>query len=245
MKVSCPTCQTNYNIDDKRIPPGGAKLKCARCQNTFPIRPPRTGCATRSPFRCRAPPRLRPPPSRCRAPPRPRPPPFRCRASPRPRPPFRCRARRASGRRHSAAGAAAPQSAAIPLPGSPRPGRRHSAAPCRPRPSVRGGRRGTTTPGMSRSPRASSPSPSLPTAAFREMIRPAAAPARPTAPRSAAAPRGTSTSPTPAPAPTRQAPQPRYAGHTTRTPRTTRACRRRPPFRCRATADPQDAYPCR
>ncbi|MBF5042853.1 tetratricopeptide repeat protein [Aggregicoccus sp. 17bor-14] len=39
MKVSCPSCQTNYNIDDKRIPPGGAKLKCARCQNTFPIRP--------------------------------------------------------------------------------------------------------------------------------------------------------------------------------------------------------------
>jgi predicted Zn finger-like uncharacterized protein len=39
MKVSCPTCQTNYNIDDKRIPPGGAKLKCARCQNMFPIKP--------------------------------------------------------------------------------------------------------------------------------------------------------------------------------------------------------------
>ncbi|TQF10978.1 tetratricopeptide repeat protein [Myxococcus llanfairpwllgwyngyllgogerychwyrndrobwllllantysiliogogogochensis] len=39
MKVSCPSCQTNYNIDDKRIPPGGAKLKCARCQTTFPIRP--------------------------------------------------------------------------------------------------------------------------------------------------------------------------------------------------------------
>ncbi|HYO55659.1 tetratricopeptide repeat protein [Archangium sp.] len=38
MKVSCPSCQTNYNIDDKRIPPGGAKLKCARCQNTFPIK---------------------------------------------------------------------------------------------------------------------------------------------------------------------------------------------------------------
>ncbi|MCY1016044.1 tetratricopeptide repeat protein [Pyxidicoccus sp. MSG2] len=39
MKVSCPSCQTNYNIDDKRIPPGGAKLKCARCQTTFPIKP--------------------------------------------------------------------------------------------------------------------------------------------------------------------------------------------------------------
>ncbi|MBZ4412866.1 zinc-ribbon domain-containing protein [Myxococcus sp. XM-1-1-1] len=38
MKVSCPSCQTNYNIDDKRIPPGGAKLKCARCQTTFPIK---------------------------------------------------------------------------------------------------------------------------------------------------------------------------------------------------------------
>jgi predicted Zn finger-like uncharacterized protein len=43
MKVSCPTCQTNYNIDDKRIPPGGAKLKCAKCQNTFPIRAPSEG----------------------------------------------------------------------------------------------------------------------------------------------------------------------------------------------------------
>lgn len=38
MKVSCPSCQTNYNIDDKRIPAGGAKLKCAKCQNLFPIR---------------------------------------------------------------------------------------------------------------------------------------------------------------------------------------------------------------
>ncbi|MDC0714324.1 tetratricopeptide repeat protein [Stigmatella sp. ncwal1] len=39
MKVSCPSCQTNYNIDDKRIPAGGAKLKCAKCQATFPIKP--------------------------------------------------------------------------------------------------------------------------------------------------------------------------------------------------------------
>ncbi|HYH99476.1 tetratricopeptide repeat protein [Hyalangium sp.] len=46
MKVSCPTCQTNYNIDDKRIPPGGAKLKCAKCQNTFPIRPLSESLAT-------------------------------------------------------------------------------------------------------------------------------------------------------------------------------------------------------
>ncbi|ATB31741.1 tetratricopeptide repeat protein [Melittangium boletus] len=45
MKVSCPSCQTNYNIDDKRIPPGGAKLKCARCQNTFPIKPDESASA--------------------------------------------------------------------------------------------------------------------------------------------------------------------------------------------------------
>src|SRR6185436_19430463 len=39
MRVSCPSCSTTYNIDDKRIPAGGAKLKCAKCQTTFPIRP--------------------------------------------------------------------------------------------------------------------------------------------------------------------------------------------------------------
>ena len=48
MKVSCPSCQTNYNIDDKRIPPGGAKLKCARCQNTFPIKPDESASAPAS-----------------------------------------------------------------------------------------------------------------------------------------------------------------------------------------------------
>lgn len=38
MRVSCPSCQTNYNIDDKRVPPGGAKLKCSKCQTLFPIK---------------------------------------------------------------------------------------------------------------------------------------------------------------------------------------------------------------
>ena len=35
MRATCPSCHTNYNIDDKRIPPGGAKLKCAKCQTLF------------------------------------------------------------------------------------------------------------------------------------------------------------------------------------------------------------------
>ncbi|HEX4621887.1 MAG TPA: zinc-ribbon domain-containing protein, partial [Myxococcaceae bacterium] len=38
MRVSCPSCHTNYNIDEKRIPAGGAKLKCTKCQTTFPIK---------------------------------------------------------------------------------------------------------------------------------------------------------------------------------------------------------------
>src|ERR671930_774751 len=39
MRVTCPFCQTKYNIDDKRVPPGGAKLKCAKCKTLIPIMP--------------------------------------------------------------------------------------------------------------------------------------------------------------------------------------------------------------
>src|SRR5215470_1869410 len=35
MRATCPSCHTNYNIDDKRIPSGGAKLRCAKCQTLF------------------------------------------------------------------------------------------------------------------------------------------------------------------------------------------------------------------
>jgi predicted Zn finger-like uncharacterized protein len=38
MRVTCPSCQAAYNIDDQRIPPGGAKLKCSRCQTLIPVR---------------------------------------------------------------------------------------------------------------------------------------------------------------------------------------------------------------
>jgi predicted Zn finger-like uncharacterized protein len=40
MRVTCPSCQAAYNIDEKRVPPGGAKLKCSKCQSLFPIRAP-------------------------------------------------------------------------------------------------------------------------------------------------------------------------------------------------------------
>ncbi len=38
MKVSCPSCKTQLNIDDGKIPPGGARIKCPTCQNIFPFK---------------------------------------------------------------------------------------------------------------------------------------------------------------------------------------------------------------
>lgn len=37
MRANCPSCNTAYNVDDAKIPPGGARLKCAKCATTFPI----------------------------------------------------------------------------------------------------------------------------------------------------------------------------------------------------------------
>ncbi|MDP3571697.1 MAG: tetratricopeptide repeat protein [Archangium sp.] len=39
MKVSCQSCSSVLNIDDKKIPPGGARIKCPTCQNVFPVKP--------------------------------------------------------------------------------------------------------------------------------------------------------------------------------------------------------------
>jgi predicted Zn finger-like uncharacterized protein len=37
MRVTCPSCQATYTLDERRIPQGGAKLKCTKCQNIFPV----------------------------------------------------------------------------------------------------------------------------------------------------------------------------------------------------------------
>ncbi|MBE2253867.1 MAG: zinc-ribbon domain-containing protein, partial [Myxococcus sp.] len=39
MKVACPSCQSSLTIDDKKIPAGGARIKCPTCQNIFPVKP--------------------------------------------------------------------------------------------------------------------------------------------------------------------------------------------------------------
>jgi predicted Zn finger-like uncharacterized protein len=37
MNVQCPVCQAVYRIDPGRIPPGGVRAGCARCNAAFPI----------------------------------------------------------------------------------------------------------------------------------------------------------------------------------------------------------------
>ncbi|HNW82505.1 MAG TPA: tetratricopeptide repeat protein [bacterium] len=38
MKIKCPHCNTNYNVDDSRIPEKGLLVKCSVCQNQYRIK---------------------------------------------------------------------------------------------------------------------------------------------------------------------------------------------------------------
>ncbi len=40
MIVTCPNCQTRYNLPDNKIPPGGAKVKCSKCAHVFKAEAP-------------------------------------------------------------------------------------------------------------------------------------------------------------------------------------------------------------
>lgn len=35
MIVTCPNCQTRYNLPDDKVPPGGAMVKCSKCAHVF------------------------------------------------------------------------------------------------------------------------------------------------------------------------------------------------------------------
>ncbi len=39
MIIACPSCKARYKVDESRIPPGGATLRCQRCQGLFLVRP--------------------------------------------------------------------------------------------------------------------------------------------------------------------------------------------------------------
>ncbi len=60
MRVTCPACQATYNLDERRIPPGGAKLKCTKCQNVFPIQSPPADAVPLPPGSPQRPPPRRP-----------------------------------------------------------------------------------------------------------------------------------------------------------------------------------------
>ena len=40
MIVTCASCLTKFSLDDSKIPPQGAKVRCSRCQHVFQVVPP-------------------------------------------------------------------------------------------------------------------------------------------------------------------------------------------------------------
>ena len=126
MNIRCPQCQTTFRVDASRIPPQGARARCARCGNKFTIRPPGPVQAhTVAPAATRPPaPRPAPPPQ-----PPPAPPSFQT-----PHPPSAV---------HSPAGHSAPPHAASPVHGTAAVAQRErapAAAPVRPSPAKPGAR---------------------------------------------------------------------------------------------------------
>jgi len=61
MKATCPSCNAHLNIDDKKIPAGGARIKCPTCQNIFPVKPGAGAGAVPLPGAAQAPAAVPPP----------------------------------------------------------------------------------------------------------------------------------------------------------------------------------------
>ena len=40
MRLGCPICKAEYNIDERRLPPRGANVRCPKCKGVFPVVPP-------------------------------------------------------------------------------------------------------------------------------------------------------------------------------------------------------------
>src|SRR5690349_23601390 len=39
-KVECPGCKAPYQVDERRIPPSGLKMRCPKCGSSFKVDPP-------------------------------------------------------------------------------------------------------------------------------------------------------------------------------------------------------------
>ena len=69
IKVACISCENPYELDERRLPPSGLKMKCPKCGTSFLVYPDgRTAAAPALPGKPLAPP---PPPNRPPPPPRP------------------------------------------------------------------------------------------------------------------------------------------------------------------------------
>src|SRR5258706_15833755 len=49
MRIHCPQCQSQYNVDEKRIPPQGVQIKCPKCLHAFVVNAPADGGAVALP----------------------------------------------------------------------------------------------------------------------------------------------------------------------------------------------------
>lgn len=45
-KVECPGCQAPYQVDERRVPAAGLRMRCPKCGNTFPVTKPGEGTPT-------------------------------------------------------------------------------------------------------------------------------------------------------------------------------------------------------
>src|SRR6476660_8620375 len=45
LKVECESCKAPYQVDERRVPPTGLKMRCPKCGHTFLVTDPSKGAA--------------------------------------------------------------------------------------------------------------------------------------------------------------------------------------------------------
>ncbi len=48
MKTSCPSCNSVYSVEEKRVPSGGLTIKCPKCKAPFTAHLPRAGMESKT-----------------------------------------------------------------------------------------------------------------------------------------------------------------------------------------------------
>src|SRR6476619_2087835 len=49
LKVECESCKAPYQVDERRVPPTGLKMRCPKCGHTFLVTDPSKGAASQGP----------------------------------------------------------------------------------------------------------------------------------------------------------------------------------------------------